>query len=59
MQKLNVLLGFAEARPLQAAHPRCSPGPAIRVVSALRAAGSPQRRAQSGRSFRVDRGTAD
>ena len=58
MQKLNVLLGFTEARPLQAPHPRCSPGLAILAESSLCAAGSPQRRAQSGRSSRVGRGAA-
>ena len=42
--------------PLQAPHPRCSPGLAILAESSLCAAGSPQRRAQSGRSSRVGRG---
>lgn len=58
VQMLNVLFGFAEARPLQAAHPRCSPGLVTLAKSSLRAASSPQRRAQYGRSSRVGRGAA-
>lgn len=36
VQMLNVLFGFAEARPLQAAHPRCSPGLVTLAKSSLR-----------------------